>query len=229
MRGPLTGFWIKSHSSILQDVTFATLPDTLWRRHHELKLLVPHNAKTGELPEVKAISFLLRVPADQLVAELQQLVSLGLISNEGGGYQLPYFAEEQGPDSVKDRKSRQRERERLGKGSHTSVTNRDPEKKEKSRLDEERDQIESDAAMDKDFSAFWEAYPIKTKKAEAFLAWSNAKRPPVSDLLNAIQNQIRSPKWSKGDGQFIPAPSRWIKEKGWNDKLSTREACPWDF
>jgi hypothetical protein len=189
---------------------------------------VPHNAAPGERPEVKAISVLLRVPADQLVGELQQLVSLGLLSNNGGGYQLPFFGEEQGPDSVKERVARHRKEKSKPLGND-SETIRYPEKKEKTRIDQERDQIEKDAAMDHDFVAFWEAYPIKTKKAEAFLAWSEAKPPPINDVLEAIRSQLWSPKWSKERGQFIPAPARWIKEKGWNDKLSTREPCPYVF
>ena len=73
MSAPLTGFWIKSHSSILEDVTIATLKDILWRRYHELKHLLVHDTESGDLPEVKAIAFRLRVPETQLVEELARI------------------------------------------------------------------------------------------------------------------------------------------------------------
>jgi len=145
INAPLTGFWIKSHSAILDDVSIAMLPDNLWRRYSELKHILPHDSQTGDLPEAKAIAFRLRVPETQLVEELGKLASLGLIIHEGGSYSLPNFTKEQGADSVAVRQRRHREKQRLSPSSYDAVTNRDTDRKidKKEQIDESSSDVAS--------------------------------------------------------------------------------------
>ena len=136
MSGPLTGFWIKSHSAILEDVTIATLPDTLWRRYHELKHLLAHDSTSGDLPSIKAIAFRLRVSEEQLLKELEELTLTSLVSKGECGYQLPFFVKEQEADSEAERKRRQREKALNSKACHDVVTKRDTERVEENIADQ---------------------------------------------------------------------------------------------
>jgi hypothetical protein len=63
-----------------------------------------------------------------------------------------------------------------------------------------------------DFERFWEAYPRKVNKKKAFDAWlkCNGNRPPVDDLILAVQRQAETPSWTDKNGQFIPHPTTWI-------------------
>jgi hypothetical protein len=70
-----------------------------------------------------------------------------------------------------------------------------------------------------DFEAFWKAYPRKMAKKAAFKAWRNAKdKPPLTDVLAAIELQMKSPDWMKDGGRFIPYPASWLNQGCWEDK-----------
>lgn len=250
MSAPLTGFWIKSHSAILEDVTIATLPDNLWRRYNELKHLLAHDATSGELPDVKAIAFRLRVLETQLVGELGELSELGLIGNEGDNYNLPHFAQEQSPDSVKDRVAKHRET-KLKRDCNEPVTKSYLEESREDKRREEKkdipqgepacvsDSLESKASKprkskptpdnDPDFAAFWDAYPRKADKQKAFAAWSKAKLPAIADILAAIEAQKASEQWQKEGGKFVPYPTTWINGERWHDEVPNYEEASNDI
>jgi biotin operon repressor len=74
-----------------------------------------------------------------------------------------------------------------------------------------------------DFISFWSAYPRKIGKDSAWKSWSrrNGDRPPLEEILTAIEKQKDSDQWKKDGGQFIPHPSTWINQGRWNDELTT--------
>lgn len=71
-----------------------------------------------------------------------------------------------------------------------------------------------------DFDLFWESYPKKKSKGDAFKAWKQTEsiRPPIEEILAAIETQLRSVNWSKDGGQFIPYPATWLRSWGWADE-----------
>ena len=73
-----------------------------------------------------------------------------------------------------------------------------------------------------DFEIFWQAYPRRVAKASARKAWlQTAKiRPPIEELLKAIQVQCQSEQWQKDDGQFIPHPATWLRGERWEDEMA---------
>lgn len=76
---------------------------------------------------------------------------------------------------------------------------------------------------DPDFAAFWEAYPVKIAKSEAFIEWQKAKLPAMDDILGAIEAQ-KEWRASAAKGEFRADwkhPSRWIKKECWNDQVTT--------
>jgi hypothetical protein len=72
-----------------------------------------------------------------------------------------------------------------------------------------------------DFETFWKAYPKKVAKGDARKAWKQTDqiRPPIAELLEAIQAQCRSDQWRKNDGQFIPYPATFLRQERWSDEL----------
>lgn len=72
-----------------------------------------------------------------------------------------------------------------------------------------------------DFEIFWRAYPRRVAKAVARKAWfQTAKiRPPLEELLAAINNQCQSEQWQKDGGQYIPHPATWLRGERWSDEM----------
>ncbi len=69
------------------------------------------------------------------------------------------------------------------------------------------------------FFAFWEAYPKKIGKKEAFRAWQKAvDKPDIDTILMAIRNQVNSDAWRRNDGQYIPHPATWLNQGRWDDE-----------
>lgn len=71
-----------------------------------------------------------------------------------------------------------------------------------------------------DFTTFWEAYPKKTGKDDAWKSWQKAC-PSIDDVLKAIHWQKKSIQWQKENGQYIPNPSTYINQGRWKDENVT--------
>ena len=68
-----------------------------------------------------------------------------------------------------------------------------------------------------EFHQFWEAYPVKEAKKEAFKAWQKARdRPALSVIVSAIERAKAGRKWREG---YIPRPATWINRGSWDDEL----------
>lgn len=78
-----------------------------------------------------------------------------------------------------------------------------------------------DKEEDKDnsFIEFWKAYPKKQGKGYAEKAWREMK-PPLDQVLEALDRQKRSTDWRKDNGQYIPYPAKWLKGKYWENEVS---------
>jgi hypothetical protein len=77
----------------------------------------------------------------------------------------------------------------------------------------------SEIVYSEDFLKFWKEYPNASAKPVAFEAWNKAiSRPPLADILQAIEIQKKSEKWRKNDGQYIPMASTWLNQCRWDDK-----------
>jgi hypothetical protein len=75
-------------------------------------------------------------------------------------------------------------------------------------------------ALPSGFAEFWEAYPRRTAKKAAVKAWKAAKdRPPLSDLLAAIEKHKAGMDWQKDGGAFIPHPATWLNQGRWADEV----------
>ena len=67
-----------------------------------------------------------------------------------------------------------------------------------------------------EFESFYQAYPRKTAKVEAYEAWKKSKRrPELPVLITAIEKQKQSKQWRE---EIIPHPATWINQERWNDE-----------
>jgi hypothetical protein len=77
----------------------------------------------------------------------------------------------------------------------------------------------SASASDKDFLAFWTAYPRKVGKNAALRAWKKATdKPALADILKAVAVQSESEAWKKDGSKFIPHPTKWLNDGRWADE-----------
>ena len=67
------------------------------------------------------------------------------------------------------------------------------------------------------FNEFWSAYPRKVGKGDAEKSWAKLK-PPIAEVLNALEWQRQQLKWIEDRGNFIPNPSTYINQKRWLDE-----------
>jgi hypothetical protein len=63
-------------------------------------------------------------------------------------------------------------------------------------------------------------------KGDARKAWSQTERirPALPELLEAIDQQMKSDQWRKNDGQFVPYPATWLRQERWADELKVTSA-----
>jgi hypothetical protein len=78
------------------------------------------------------------------------------------------------------------------------------------------------------FDAFWSAYPKKTAKADAQKAWRQVAPSEVEQplILAAIARQRVTPQWQKDDGQYIPNPSTYLRQRRWEDMIGLQVVAP---
>lgn len=103
-------YWIKLYHEILDDPKMARLSDECWRRAIELFLLAGDHAKGGLLPAFADIAWRLRVEEANLLQNLQELQSLGIVSESTSGeWYVTHFKERQNADSSIERMRRYRD------------------------------------------------------------------------------------------------------------------------
>ena len=76
--------------------------------------------------------------------------------------------------------------------------------------------------IEDDFLIFWKAYPKRIDKTRALKAFTKAYKeiPPLNELLEIIEKNKRSKKWSNDGGEFIPHPTTWLNGKRWEDEVN---------
>ena len=89
-------------------------------------------------------------------------------------------------------------------------------------IEEKIEEIEENGEeIEEMFVDFWQAYPKKKAKADAHARWMKMKpsRALLQIMLTAIEEQKKSPEWTKNDGQYIPYPATWLHRGQWEDEV----------
>ncbi len=76
-------------------------------------------------------------------------------------------------------------------------------------------------AYAEDFERFWNAYPRKIGKGDAFTAWRKNGHPGIEALESVLARARSTPKWIEENGRFIPKPATWLNQKRWDDEYIT--------
>jgi hypothetical protein len=80
------------------------------------------------------------------------------------------------------------------------------------------------------FSRFWDAYPRKVAKPEAFKAFKRAKptEQDVQAMVAAIAKQGLAQKVKAGESRYVCHPATWLNQERWKDQdSSSGKASEW--
>lgn len=67
------------------------------------------------------------------------------------------------------------------------------------------------------FILFWNNYPRKVAKQDAWKAWQT-ESPQIETVLKALSWQKLTEQWNKSNGQFIPHPTTYLNQGRWKDE-----------
>jgi hypothetical protein len=122
---------------------------------------------------------------------------------------------------------KQKRKEAGSKGGKQKASKNKSKKASKSKqMDEEGVEVEVEIEVENKlmerFNIFWKAYPKKKSKGQAEKTWKKIK--PKQEILGIMLNKIKegnnSKEWAKDKGEFIPHPSTWLNNKGWEDEYT---------
>jgi len=129
--------WAKIYIEILDDHKMGRLPDGLWRRVIELILLAKKLDKEGWLPGMIEMSWVLRIPAEQLEADLTELSKSGIVELKDGNWFLTNFQKRQSAEPVVERVRNFRKRQDSQDGNESETQSYQTKTRLKTRQDEE--------------------------------------------------------------------------------------------
>jgi hypothetical protein len=74
---------------------------------------------------------------------------------------------------------------------------------------------------DKNFLIFWERYPKKVGKTEAYRKWVKLKpgMRMVDTILKSVEAHARSKRWKEEDGKYIPNPATFLHQGRYEDVI----------
>jgi hypothetical protein len=73
---------------------------------------------------------------------------------------------------------------------------------------------------DGDFVQWYEAYPRKAAKPDAYRAWleTEGARPPLEELMTATTTFALNTR--NREKKYIPHPATWLRREGWSEDIS---------
>ena len=74
-----------------------------------------------------------------------------------------------------------------------------------------------------EFDFFWDAYPLKLGKKQAWLVWKKYE-PELDAVMTALAQWKRSKKWQTEEGRYIPRADKFLEEKYYEQP--PKEAVP---
>ncbi len=78
--------------------------------------------------------------------------------------------------------------------------------------------------IEKMFDAFWEIYPNKKARANAYKSFVKVvtNKELFEEIMNKVKLYKQTTQWLKDNGQFIPHPATWLNQKRWEDELEIK-------
>jgi hypothetical protein len=87
---------------------------------------------------------------------------------------------------------------------------------------EEIKNTESDPVYkDSRFIVFWNLYPKKTGKGDAWKSWLKLKMTASlsEQILESVRQHIQCRQWKSDDGRYIPNPSTFLNQRRFDDEV----------
>lgn len=67
------------------------------------------------------------------------------------------------------------------------------------------------------FTSFWESYPNKINREDAWNAWKslNPDSGNVQSIMDGLESWKRSDRWTEDGGRYIPSAAKWLRDRRW--------------
>ncbi len=193
--------WIKLYRGLLDDPDWHDLPGESAKALVMLWLIASEDkTHKGNLPSVRRLAFRLRVTDAEMARHIVNL-SHFLICDD-----ITAISERYQGDTPETERETETEREAEGERCAAS----EPKRPRAART----------VVYSAEFEKFWEAYPKKAGKLDAYKAFKAAKSKPTLDEMIAIaKKHAASYKWTKENGRFRLNAATWINGARWEDDL----------
>ena len=230
-------YWIKLYHEVLDDPKMGQLSDRLWRRSLELFLIAGEYQKDGILPKVSDMAWRLRMGVDELITDLGDLASGGIVHNDKDTWIVTHFAERQAAESGTERWRRWNERQRKNKhysddnptqtqrqsndDPTLSLQNKNKKKNKNKTIEEEfenletkpeREPLDKDAYLERIATATASGITNETSQIMALKGIDLSHYPEdVLPVLTTLVNcwNIKPPRHSKkSNGQY----AQWVSD-----------------
>lgn len=91
------------------------------------------------------------------------------------------------------------------------------EKELDTQTDIDRGKAPGCGCVDDFFEDFWQRYPVKVGKAEAFEVWKSLElgEEDCRKILASIRDWEKTPRWGNEGGRYIPHPARFLNAGYW--------------
>ena len=88
--------------------------------------------------------------------------------------------------------------------------------------EKEKEKKQTAPADGKLFTSFWEAYPSKIGRENAWEAWKQLSPDDTlaAQLMDSLKRWKASAQWLEDDGRYIPRAAKWLEEGYWKTSPS---------
>ena len=171
-------------------------------------------------PKRKTISERCGLPESKISTATSRLVKFGWLRKEGDGgkscsckyiFILPTRLDKSMPDIRTDPNS-----STLINKDTQRVTISGRGKKETTNKPIDRE------GLDEGFDQFWVIYPRKCNLQEAMDVWKDLapnQNLQKQIIASVIASSTKNPQWLRENGRFIPYPSKYLRDRRWEDQL----------
>jgi hypothetical protein len=126
---------------------------------------------------------------------------------------------------LKENARLRKRKEREIKSCHKDVTTHSPSLPlSPSKKKGIKKKVLSDPGYTETFLKFWEVYPRKTKKVDAFESWStlDPEEELSRKIKDAVISQIKAGMLNIDDLKYCAHPSTWLNGRRWEDEINKK-------
>jgi hypothetical protein len=89
------------------------------------------------------------------------------------------------------------------------------EKEEEKEKETEKEKEQASVLCGRAFTSFWEAYPWKMNREEAWNAWKelNPDFDTVIKIMTSLEAWKKSERWLTEQGRYVPSAAKFLREK----------------